>query len=33
DSVESHLDMAAILGLLNLKGGERNVDSMVESHT
>jgi adenosylcobyric acid synthase len=33
DSVESHLDMAAILGLLNLKGGERNVDSMMESHT
>jgi adenosylcobyric acid synthase len=33
DSVESHLDMAAILRLLNLKGGERNVDSMVESHT
>ena len=33
DSVEGHLDMAAILGLLNLQGGERNVDSMVESHT
>jgi adenosylcobyric acid synthase len=33
DSVESHLDMAAILRLSNLKGGERNVDSMVESHT
>ena len=33
DSVENHLDMAAILRLLNLKGGERNVDSMVESHT
>jgi adenosylcobyric acid synthase len=33
DSVESHLDMAAILRLLNLKGGERNVDSMAESHT
>ena len=33
DSVESHLDMAAILGLLNLKGGERNVGSMAESHT
>jgi len=32
DSVESHLDMAATLGLLNLKGGERNADSMVESH-
>ena len=32
DSVESHLDMAAILRLLNLKGGERNVDSMAESH-
>jgi adenosylcobyric acid synthase len=33
DSVESHLDMAAVLRLSNLKGGERNVDSMVESHT
>jgi adenosylcobyric acid synthase len=33
DSVESHLDMPAILRLLNVKGGERNVDSMVESHT
>ena len=33
DSVEGHLDMAAVLRLLNLKGGERNVDSMTESHT
>jgi adenosylcobyric acid synthase len=33
DSVASHLDMAAILRLLNLKGGERNVDSMVEART
>jgi adenosylcobyric acid synthase len=33
DSVASHLDMAAMLRLLNLKGGERNVDSMVEVHT
>jgi adenosylcobyric acid synthase len=33
DSVASHLDMAAILGLLNLKDGERNVDSAVELHT
>jgi adenosylcobyric acid synthase len=33
DSVASQLDMAAILRLLNLKGGERNVDSIVEAHT
>lgn len=32
DSVAGHLDMGAILNLLNLRDGEWNVDSMAESH-